>query len=174
MRITIVLVLALSAMGCMTYRGPRGVEAVIERKADVELKREMGIKLGLISTKIATSILRHGDADEDFRDLSGISVAVFEVTRHTEGSAQPITAKDLGVDGWQPILENRSDGEQVLVFAKAGGGEIRELMFLSIESDEVVVARLKGHLDRLIAKTLAAAEHDGARGARSAIGAGTN
>jgi hypothetical protein len=47
-------------------------------------------------------------------------------------------------------------------------------MFLSIESDEVVVARLKGHLDGLIAKTLAAADRDGARGARAVIGAGEN
>ena len=174
MRIAAVLVLALSSVGCMTYRGPHGVEAAIERKADIELKREVGFKLGLISTKIATSILHHGDDDADFRDLSGIGVAVFEVTRHTGDSAQPITAKDLGVEGWQQILENRSDGEQILIFAKAGGGEIREMMVLSIESDEVVVARLKGHLDRLIAKTLAAAEHHGARGARAAIGAGTN
>jgi len=44
-------------------------------------------------------------------------------------------------------LESRSEGEQLLLFAKPGDGEVREMMFLSIESDEVVVARLKGHLD---------------------------
>jgi hypothetical protein len=169
----VALVVALFAAGCMTYRGPRGVEAMIERKAEVELKRELGFKLGPLSTKIAVSILRHEDDDTDFRDLSGIGVAVFEVTGHAGAHAQPITAADLGLTGWRPIVENRSDGEQVLLLAKPADGETREMMFLSIERDEVVVARLKGHLDRLIAKTLAAAEHDGARGARAAIGAGT-
>ena len=48
------------------------------------------------------------------------------------------------------------------------------MMLVSIESDEVVVARLKGHLDRLIQKTMAAVDHDGARGARAAIGVGTD
>jgi hypothetical protein len=166
--------LAISAAGCMTYRGPRGVEATIERKAEVELHREMGFKLGPVSTKIAASMLHHWADDQDFRDLSGIGIAVFEVTRHKGPPAQPLTAKDLGVEGWRPVIESRSDGDQLLVLAKSGDGEIREMMFLSIEDDEVVVARLKGHLDRLIAKTLAAADHDGARGARAAIGAGTD
>ena len=171
LRIAFVSALAISAAGCMTYRGPHGVEATIERKAQVTLHRETGFKLGPISTKIATSILHHYD-DQDYRDLTGIGFAVFEVTKHTGASAQPITAKDLGVEGWSPMIENRSDGEQLLLLAKAEEGEIRELMFVSIESDEVVIARLKGHLDRLIAKTLAAVDRDGARGARAAIGAG--
>jgi hypothetical protein len=174
LRIAAAGALVLTASGCMTYRGPYGVEATIERKAQVTLHRESGFKLGPISTKIATSILhRYGD-DQDFRDLSGIGIAVFEVTRHTGASAQPITAKDLGVEGWQPMIENRSDGDQLLVLAKSRDGEIREMMLVSIEDDEVVVARLKGHLDRLIAKTLSAADHDGPRGARAAIGVGTD
>lgn len=173
-RIVVVAALAMSAAGCMTYRGPRGVEATIERKAEVELHRETGFKLGPISTKIAASILNNSDGDQDLRDLTGIGVVVFEVTKHTGAPPQPITAKDLGVEGWQPIIENRSEGEQLLVLAKTRGDEIREMMFVSIEGDEVVVARLKGHLDRLIAKTRAAADHDGARGAREAIGAGTD
>lgn len=173
-RITAAAALAISAAGCMTYRGPVGVEATIERKAQVELHREVGFKLGPLSTKIAASIVHDSDDDLDLRDLSGIGVVVFEVTRHTGAPAEPITAKDLGVEGWQPMLETSAAGEQVLVLAKPGDGEIREMMLVSIESDEVVVARLKGHLDRLIAKTLAAADHDGARGARTAIGFGTD
>ena len=172
MRIAAVSLLVLSTAGCMTYRGPYGVEATIERKAQVTLHRETGFKLGPISTKIATSILHHYADDQDYRDLSGIGVAVFEVTKHNGAPAQPITAKDLGVEGWRPMIENRSEGEQLLLLAKAGDGEIRELMFLSIESDEVVVARLKGHLDRLIAKTLAAVDRDGARGARATLTSG--
>ena len=166
--------LVLSVSGCMTYRGPHGVEATIERKAQVELHREMGVKLGPISTKIAASMLRHSGDDQDFRDVSGIGIAVFEVTRHTGAPTQPITAKDLGVEGWQPMIEQRSGGDQLLVLAKTRDGEIREMMFVSIEDEEVVVARLKGHLDRLIAKTLAAADQDGAHGARAAIGVGTD
>jgi hypothetical protein len=169
MTVAAVALMALAA-GCMTYRGPRGVEATIERKAQVELHRETGLKLGPVSTKIATSILHHYDGDQDFRELSGIGVAVFEVTGRTGASAQPITAKDLGVEGWRPMIESRSDDEQLLVLAKTGGGEIREMMFLSIDGDEVVVARLKGHLDRLIEKTVAAADAGGAQGARAAIG----
>jgi len=172
-KIAAALALVLTAAGCMTYRGPVGVEATIERKAQVKLRREMGIKLGPISTKIAGSILHDSADDMDFRDLTGVGVAVFEVTKRTGAPARPLDAKDLGVEGWQPMIETYSDDEQLLVFAKTGHGEIREMMLVSIESDEVVVVRLKGHLDRLIEKTLAAADHDGARGARTALGVGT-
>ena len=173
-RIAAAAVLAIAAAGCMTYRGPVGVEATIERKAHVELHREEGIKLGPLSTRIAAAIIHDSDDDLDLRDLSGIGVVVYEVTNHTGAPAERITAKDLGVEGWRPMIESRSEGEQVLIFAKPGNGEIREMMLVSLDSDEVVVARLKGHLDRLISKTLAAADHDGARGARAAIGVGTD
>jgi hypothetical protein len=173
-RILAVSLIVLSAAGCMTYRGPLGVEQTIERKSQVTLHRESGFKLGPISTKIATSIVHHYAEDQDYRDLSGIGVAVFKVTGHTGPSAQPITAKDLGFEGWAPMIENRSGGDQLLVLAKAARGEIRELMFLSIESDEVVVARLKGHLDGFIAKTFAAVDRNGAHGARTVVGAGEN
>jgi hypothetical protein len=162
--------LALFATGCMTYRGPLGVEEAIERKAQVELHRELGIKLGPLSTKFAASFVHHSDGDQDFlRDVSGIALTVFEVTRHKDAPAGRITAKDVGVEGWHPVLENRSEDEQLLLLAKPGNGEIREMMLVSIESDEVVVIRLKGHLDRLIARTLAGADQDGARGARAAV-----
>jgi len=173
-RIAAASALALFAAGCMTYRGPVGVEATIEMKAQVELRREMGIKLGPLSTKFAASIVHDGDDDLDLRDLTGIGVAVFEVTKHTGEPAQRLDAKDLGVEGWRPMIESRSEGEQLLLLAKPGNGEIREMMLVSIESDEVVVVRLKGHLDRLIEKTLVATDRDGARGARAALGVGTD
>ncbi len=166
--------LVLFCSGCMTYKGPRGVADTIEQKAGVQLHREFGVKLGPISTKIATSLAHHWVDEEDFRDVHGIAIAVFEVKGRTGAPAQPITAHDLGVDGWQTMISSRSQDDQLLVLAKPGDGELREMMFVSIDGEEVVVARLKGHLDKLITKTLASADRDGAAGARAAIGAGSH
>ena len=163
-----------SASGCMTYRGPYGVEETIERKMDVELHREVGFKLGPTSTKIAASLAHHWENDQDLRDLSEIGVAVFEVAQRGVAAVQPITAKDLGVEGWQKLIDSRSDGEQIMVFAQARNGEIRDMMLLAIDDDEVVVSRLKGHLDRLIEKVVAGADNEGVHGARAAIGLGSD
>jgi hypothetical protein len=57
---------------------------------------------------------------------------------------------------------------------KGNDATIREMMSLSIDGDEVVVARLNGHRDRLIAKTLAAAHRGGPQGARAALGTGSD
>jgi len=162
--------LVLTVSGCFGWHAPRSIETTIERQAGVELRRDLGFELGPVSTRLAASFVDDGDADVDLRDLSRIRIATFEVTGRRDGPGRRVSPKDLGLEGWQSIVEVRKDGEQLLVLAKPQNGELREMMFLSIESDEVVYARIAGHLDRLVGKTLAAVDRDGARGGRAAIG----
>jgi Domain of unknown function (DUF4252) len=167
-------VLALGMMfaagGCVGYRGPHGVPATIEDRLGVDLHREVGFKLGPVMTRIAGSIVGHDDGDFDLRGVYGLSVAVFEVTRRDGAVSRPLEAGDLGMAGWQPMLVSRSGGDQVLVFARAKNGSIRELFLVAADDDEVVIARLTGHLDRFLSKAIAAGEARGPRGVSTALG----
>ena len=155
---------------CVAYRGPRGVEAAIEREIGAELEREFGLKLGWTSTRLVGSLTRSDAGDEplDFRDLTGIGVAVFAVP---EGARPPrrLDARRLGLRGWETVIDVRNEGEQVLLLAKPRGGAIREMLAVVYDGEEVVLARLRGRLDRLIERMLGAAEEDGARGARRVL-----
>jgi hypothetical protein len=155
--------------GCMTYRGPYGVEDVLERKMGVELHREFGIKLGPLSTKFAASFVGHDD-DLDLRDVTRVGVAVFEVAARNGAAPQRIEPRDLGGSGWTTALDARDGDEQVLLLVKSRGGSIHDMMLLTVDSDEVVVARLTGHLDEMLAKAMNGAKHEGARGAVGAVG----
>ena len=155
--------------GCMTYRGPYGVEAALERKLGVELHRELGIKLGPISTNFAASFVGHDD-DLDLHDLSRVSAVIFDVGASTGFAPRPIEPVDLGAKGWTTMLASRDGDEQVLLLVKPEGGTIHDMMVLAVDGDEVVLARLTGRLDGLIAKAMDGAEHDGAHGARAAVG----
>jgi hypothetical protein len=165
--------LIVSASGCMSYRGPHGVESALEHKMGAELHRELGIKLGPISTKFAASFVGHDD-DFDLHGMTSVGFAVFEVGARNGDAPRPIEPKDLGARGWSTVLDSRDGGEQVLLLVKPRNGSIHDMMFLAVDADEVVVARLTGDLDRLIEKAIDGAHRDGAHGARAAIGVGAD
>jgi hypothetical protein len=165
--------LLLATTGCMTYRGPRGVEAVLEERLGSSLNRSFGISLGPISTKLVASFV-HDDSDEpDLHGLTGIGVAIFEMDAARAHALRTLQAADFGDKGWEPVLTSRSGDDQVLLLVKSKHGAIHEMMLVAVESDEVVLARLRGSLDRIVQSVVEAAGSDGPRGARRAIRVGS-
>ena len=76
----------------------------------------------------------------------------------------------LGAKGWTTMLASRDGDEQVLLLVKPERGTVHHMMVLAVDGDAVVLARLTGRLDGLIAKTMDGAKHDGVHGARAAVG----
>jgi hypothetical protein len=163
--------LLVTATACFSYRGPVGVEGSLERSLGVELKRDVGIKLGPISTRFVGSLTSDDgdDADVDFRDLTSIGVVVFERGAANGRTPRRIGPNDLGLRGYTTMLSSSDGDEQVLILVKPSGGSIHELVLFAVDTDEVVVARLTGHVDKLLAKALADAKTGGAHGAREAV-----
>ena len=160
----------LATTACMSYRGPRGVEDSLERSLGVELKRDVGIKLGPISTRIVASLSGDdGHADFDLHEISSVGVVIFERGRSNGSTPRRIEPKDLGVTGYTTMLSSSDGDEQVLILVRPRKGSIRDMVLLAVEADEVVVVRLTGHLDTLIAKAMDEAKSGGARGARAAL-----
>src|SRR5687767_3119562 len=52
------IVLAGSGCGLAFYRGPVGMEDALERQLDCELNRDFGLKLGIFTAPLASSIVR--------------------------------------------------------------------------------------------------------------------
>jgi hypothetical protein len=160
----------LAATGCMTYRGPRGVEDCLERSLGFELKRDVGIKLGPISTRIVASLTGDdGHADFDFHGLTSVGVVVYERGAGNGRTPHRIEPKELGLTGYTTMLSSSDGDEQVLILTKSRGASIHDMVLLAVDADEVVVARLSGHLDALIAKAMDEAKSGGAHGVRGAV-----
>ena len=84
-KIALVLGLIVAASSCLAYRGPAGVEDVIERSLGTDLHREIGFKLGPISTRIVASF-SDGD-DYQLRDVTSIGFAESPSAKHTRSRA---------------------------------------------------------------------------------------
>jgi hypothetical protein len=152
----------VAATGCMTYRGPRGVQDSLERSLGVELKRDVGIKLGPLSTRIVASFAGDdGDAEFDLHGLRSVGVVVFERGSRKGATGHRIEPKDLGLTGYTTMLSSSDGDEQVLILAKARGTSIHDMVLLAVNADEVVVTRLTGNLDTLIAKAMDEARSEG-------------
>jgi hypothetical protein len=171
-RKVVVLALFLATTGCMTYRGPRGAEAVIEERFGSSLNRTFGLSLGPISTKLAASFLDEDTDGPDLHGLTGVGVAIFHMDAARAHALPTLQAEDFGGKGWEPVLASRSGGDQVLVLVRSKHGTMHEMILVAVESDEVVLARLRGRLDEIVRSAVEAAEIDGPRGARRAIGVG--
>ena len=157
----------LLGTACMTYRGPRGVEDSLERSLGVELKRDVGIKLGPISTRIVASLTDDdGHAEFDLHGLTSVGVVVFERGHRNGRTPRRIEPEDLGVTGYTTMLALSDGDEQVLILAKPRNGSIHDMVLLTVDADEVVLARLSGRLDTLIAKAMDEARSGGAHGTR--------
>jgi len=166
-RIAATAVVFLAATACFTYHGPRGTQTALERSLGVELHRDVGIKLGPISTPIVASFL---DRDTlDLHGLTSIGVVVFEREPGHGRAPHKIEPSDLGLTGYKTMISTRDGDEQVLILVKPRDGSIHDMALLTVDADEVVFARLTGHLDELLAKAMDEAEAGHVRGARAAV-----
>jgi hypothetical protein len=57
-------------------------------------------------------------------------------------------------DGWEMAVKTQEDNEVVWVLYKERHGVVRDLYAIVLSEDELVLARVKGHLDRLLAKVM--------------------
>ena len=167
--IALVLGAAFSVTGCVLYRGPRGVEGALERQLGVELHREFGIRLGWTSTHFVMAIARHeGDPDPDLDfDLDGIGVASYTIPAGARKVR--LDPERLGLSGWDTTIRAHDADGDVLLMTRARRGHVREMIFVAVDGEDLVLGRFKGDLDALVEKMVSDTRKDGTRAARKAL-----
>ena len=142
---------AIGAPGCVSYRGPRGVEDALERQMGVELEREFGLKLGFVGTKTVSGLARAVD-DEDALaavHLTSVGVATFTI-EGTPTQAPRLDPERLGLHGFETVLRAKDEGDDLLLAVRSKRGSIREAVFVVCDGEEVVISRFEGDLDALV------------------------
>ena len=168
LRIGATAIVFITMTACFTYRGPHGVEDVLERSLGVELHRDVGIKLGPISTQFVASFVDDDDG-LDLHGLTSIGLVVFERGAGHGRTPRRIEPSDLGLKGYETMISSSDGDDQMLILVKSRGGSIHEMALLAVDADEVVFARLTGHLDELLAKAMDQAEAGNVQGVRAAV-----
>ncbi len=102
------------------------------------------------------------DEDEGFNLMRGvrkIDVAIYDVesfpNRYEPSALGPMESR-LYRNGWGRVVRTREDDEITWVFNRENeAGEIRDLMVLSLDGAEMVLVRVGGKVDRLLAEMIA-------------------
>jgi hypothetical protein len=148
------LVLLLAAPGC-TLRGPEKIRRQISQSTGTEYSREIGITLGRVGLAVARMALDEEDEElKVLEHLTKIRVGVYQVESRPETPGQMELGR-LAMADWEPMVDMRQGEEDVLVLLKRKKGEVREMLVVVNESDELVIVRMKGRLDRVLEEAAA-------------------
>jgi len=158
------LAAATAAPSCIRLHGPEGLRRELSREAGVRLERETGITL----TRSAVWLARLAvNGDEDSISLDGvrrIEIGVYEV-RGDRSPRGPLDALRPGgaLADWESVVRIRDADEDVAVLVRRDDTRVREMLVVVAESDEWVLVRMKGRLERVIEDAMRAAFEEAGR-----------
>ena len=160
------LLAALTLGGCVV-----GSSLAASTRDDLEaglpgarFERVHALHFGRVTTALVKPVAYWAlqDEDEGLRLLRGvrrIDVAVYDVEsfpHRYEPGALGTMERRLARAGWGRVVRTREDGEITWIFNRENGaGQIRDLMVLSLDGAEMVLVRVGGRVDRLLADMIA-------------------
>jgi hypothetical protein len=109
-----------------------------------------------LARAVVSMVPQASDARGWLKDVSRVEVAVYEVHRDDPGRriATPSRIEDMLEHGWEMAARVREDGESVWLLYRLDGESVRELFVVALDRDELVLVKVKGRLERVIARAL--------------------
>jgi hypothetical protein len=152
------VLISLLGISCVRFVGPQDIRHELSDQAGVKLKQETGFTF----TRSAVWLARRFVKEDDFtlEGVRRVEIGVYEVKGFEDGrqSASPLDLTKL--EGWVPIVRVRESGEDVMVLFKEKDDVVRELLVVVAESDEWVLVRIRGKLDRVLEQAIEMAFED--------------
>ena len=156
----------LLVSGCTFYPDLEEIEKIIAHelepaKLETTLKLELGP--GLLSW--AKLVCNWADVEDDVREcvaeIQDVQLAVYEI--HGLRSVEPVRVsepvrKRLERAGWEMLVKVKEEEELCWVFYRPEGSLINEFYVIALKNDKLVLVRVQGRFDPMIAKVLE--DHD--------------
>jgi hypothetical protein len=99
-------------------------------------------------TKVARSFLS---------EIRGVKIAVYEIENMPDDFVLDTPSKLQGLleeDDWELAVRCRDGGESVWILYRSKGDAVTDFFIVVAENDELVLVRIRGRMDRLIAKVM--------------------
>ena len=161
-RLPLVALLALFTLtGCFYSREIAHTRRDIERATDVDFERGVVVSLGPLSLRTLgwiTGLVPEEDAQmarDYLREISRVKVGVY----HTDYGFS-LDGVDLASlprfeeKGWQVAVRFRQENEMGWVLYREHRDTVRDLYVVVLADEELVLARVQGHLNRLLARVM--------------------
>jgi len=156
--VPIIAIAALLGSGCIYSREIAHTGREIERaNPGLELDRKFTANLGPVAIRLGrfvTGRVRDEDAQRASRYLRSIrrvKVGVYEAHIREDVRLEGIPEMHrFGRGGWQLAARVREDNEDVWLYYRERGQTVTDLYVMVLSEDELVIARVKGSLNRLM------------------------
>jgi hypothetical protein len=165
--VTVLATLPLSN-GCMWAPELTDVKEDIARQMpDTDFRKNVTLSFGPLTMVLARAITGvipdAREAHDYLRDVTRVQVAVYEVegTLRRIDVETPERLEELMEDGWEMAVRVREEDQVVWLLYRIDNDSIREMFVVVMESDSLVLVKVKGKLDRLLAEAINHARDDG-------------
>jgi uncharacterized protein DUF4252 len=143
--------------GCIYSREIANIRDDIEEIMDARFEREVVVSLGPRMFRTASWIARQVPdvyaqmASDYVGEIDRVKVGVYRV-------AEQPTSRQLRIDqiprfrrsGWEVAVRVEEDGQTVWVLYRERHESIRDMLVLVLDDSELVIARVRGHLNELV------------------------
>lgn len=161
------LVCLLFANGCVWAPELTAVKTDIAHQfPDVDFHSNVTLSFGPVAMVLAravTGVIPDArEARPYLRDVSRLQVAVYQLegTPESEDIRTPDALQHLLDKGWEMAVRVRDEGELVWVLYRIEKESVREMFVVALSDDELVLVKVRGRLERI----MAAALHDASNG----------
>ena len=167
-RYLLVLSLCLLSSGCIYTSEISKTRKVIEEELSADFDTGIVLSMGPGLFHTAGRITKYVD-DEDAQMASRLAYGI----RRVKAGVYPIDyvpdLEEINIPeldrfkrkGWKPALKVEDNDEVSWLLYRERQGRVRDLFVVAITDDELVLARLQGHLDELLNFALTELDEDG-------------
>lgn len=157
------LVLAPVLSGCIYSREIAHIRQDVEKILDARFEREFVMTVGPRMFRSVSWIAgRVPDvyaqmASDYVREIDKVKVGIYRVEdRPTTTELRMEKVRRFQRSGWEVLARVEDRGENVWVLYREKYGNVRDMLVLVLSHDELVIAKIEGHLNELV--RLAAAD----------------
>lgn len=166
--------------GCLFDPDLREVVAPFERQIGrSNLRPEVRVRLGsglLAVAKGVIAVSSPAQADEIVTLLRGVDELHLAIYRFPPSAAEDLSVTTAGEqlleEGWVLVSSTRDVQTTALLFARTVQSELREILVVVCEKDELMVAKMEGELTSLLdaaVRSTMRSPHETLRGIRDAV-----
>ncbi|HEX5133469.1 MAG TPA: DUF4252 domain-containing protein [Candidatus Krumholzibacteria bacterium] len=166
--LTGVLVALPLANGCMWAPELTEVKQDIAgQMPDVGFKKNVTLSLGPMTMALARTVTglipEAHEARGYLRDVSRVQVAVYQLEGQADATRieTPSRLEELQADGWEMAIRVNEENQRVWLLYRANDDTIREMFVVVVDDDQLVLVKVKGHLERLMAEAIRHSRDEG-------------
>lgn len=147
--------------GCMWAPELTAVKRDLARQLpDVGFRKNLTLSFGPLTMGLARGVTglipEAAEVRNYLRDVSKVQVAIYEIEGTPRGTAveTPARLQELLDEGWEMAVRVREEHELVWLLYRIDDESVREMIVVVMGDEELVLVRVKGRLERLLAEAL--------------------